>query len=61
MANKLALTWGGKENEIKIEPCILVDWEGHELKNWKYLYIPSQQVQTNSSFNNLVQRFEVVE
>ena len=35
--------------------------EGHNLKGWKYLYIPSQQIQTNSSFNMLAQRFEVVE
>ncbi len=35
--------------------------EGHGLKNWKYLYIPSQQIQTTSSFNMLVQRFEVKE
>lgn len=32
--------------------------EGHGLKTWKYLYIPSQQIQTISSFNMLVQRFE---
>lgn len=32
--------------------------EGHGLKTWKYLYIPSQQIQTTSSFNMLVQRFE---
>lgn len=33
----------------------------HGMKGWKYLYIPSQQVQTNSSFAMLAQRFEVKE
>lgn len=31
MANKLELTWVGKENEIKIEPRILI--ENPELSN----------------------------
>ena len=35
--------------------------EAHDLKTWKYLYIPSEQVQTSSSFNLLAQRFEVKE
>ncbi len=30
----------------------------HELKFWKYLYIPSQQISTSSSFTMLAQRFE---
>lgn len=30
----------------------------HGKKEWRYLYIPSQQIQTNSSFTMLVQRFE---
>jgi len=50
-----------KERAMRYCRAANVYCEGHELKNWKYLYIPSQQVQTNSSFNNLVQRFEVVE
>lgn len=33
--------------------------EAHDLKMWKYLYIPAEQIQTNSSFNILAQRFEV--
>lgn len=33
----------------------------HGLKEWKYLYIPSQQIQTNSSFVMLAQRFEVTD
>ena len=33
----------------------------HGLKQWKHLYIPSQQVQTNSSFTMLAQRFEVTQ
>ena len=35
--------------------------EQHGLKYWKYLYIPSKQVQTNSSFTMLAQRFEAKE
>ena len=35
--------------------------EGHNLKLWRYLYIPSQQVSTTSSFRNLASRFEVNE
>ena len=35
--------------------------EQHGLKYWKYLYIPSKQVQTNSSFTMLAQRFETKE
>ena len=35
--------------------------EQHSLKYWKYLYIPSKQVQTNSSFTMLAQRFEAKE
>lgn len=35
--------------------------EAYGLKYWKYLYILSKQVQASSSFNMLVQRFEVVE
>ena len=30
-------------------------------KEWKHLFIPSQQIQANSSFNNLATRFEVTE
>ena len=33
--------------------------EAHELKAWKYLYIPAEQIQTTSSFSLLAQRFEV--
>lgn len=35
--------------------------EAHDLKAWKYLYIPAEKIQTNSSFNLLSQRFEVSE
>lgn len=29
MANKLELTWVGKEKELKIEPRILIEYEGY--------------------------------
>lgn len=35
--------------------------EAHDLKAWKHLYIPAEQIQTSSSFNLLAQRFEVKE
>lgn len=50
-----------KQRAVRYCQVANVYCEGHGLKTWKYLYIPSQQVQTTSSFNMLVQRFEVNE
>ena len=33
--------------------------DAHKLKYWKHLFIPSKEVTTTSSFENLVKRFEV--
>lgn len=50
-----------KQRAVRYCQVANVYCEGNGLKTWKYLYIPSQQVQTISSFNMLVQRFEVTE
>ena len=50
-----------KQRAVRYCQVANVYCEGNELKTWKYLYIPSQQVQTTSSFNMLAQRFEVTE
>ncbi len=50
-----------KQRAIRYCQVANVYCEGNGLKTWKYLYIPSQQVQTTSSFNMLAQRFEVAE
>ena len=50
-----------KARAIKYCKVASVYCEGNNLKPWKYLYIPSQQIQTTSSFNMLVQRFETKE
>lgn len=50
-----------KQRAVRYCQVANVYCEGNGLKTWKYLYIPSQQVQTTSSFNMLVQRFEVAE
>ena len=31
----------------------------HKLKFWKHLFIPSKEITTTSSFNNLAERFEI--
>lgn len=48
-----------KQRAVRYCQVANVYCEGNGLKTWKYLYIPSQQVQTTSSFNMLAQRFEV--
>ncbi len=48
-----------KQCAVKYCQVASVYASGHELKKWKYLYIPSQQVQINSSFSMLSQKFEV--
>lgn len=50
-----------KQRAVRYCQVANVYCEGNGLKTWKYLYIPSQQVQTTSSFNMLAQRFEVTE
>lgn len=50
-----------KQRAVRYCQVANVYCEGNGLKIWKYLYIPSQQVQTTSSFNMLAQRFEVTE
>ena len=50
-----------KQRAVRYCQVANVYCEGNELKTWKYLYIPSQQVHTTSSFNMLAQRFEVTE
>lgn len=50
-----------KQRAVRYCQVANVYGEGNGLKTWKYLYIPSQQVQTTSSFNMLAQRFEVTE
>lgn len=50
-----------KQRAVRYCQVAKVYCEGNGLKTWKYLYIPSQQVQTTSSFNMLAQRFEVTE
>jgi len=46
-----------KERAIKYCQVASVYTSAHNLKPWKYLYIPSQQIQTNTSFAMLAQRF----
>ena len=48
-----------KQRAVKYCSVASVYCSVHNLKEWRYLYIPSQQVQTNSSFAMLAQRFEV--
>ncbi len=54
-----------EENKAKkaraVKYCALATMycEAHDLKGWKYLYIPAEQIQTSSSFNLLAQRFEI--
>ena len=48
-----------KQRAVKYCSVASVYCNAHNLKEWRYLYIPSQQVQTNSSFAMLAQRFEV--
>lgn len=50
-----------KQRTVRYCQVASVYASGHELKQWKYLYIPSQQVQINSSFTMLAQRFEVTQ
>lgn len=50
-----------KQRAVRYCQVANVYGECNGLKTWKYLYIPSQQVQTTSSFNMLAQRFEVTE
>lgn len=50
-----------KQRAVRYCQVANVYCEGNGLKTWKYLYIPSQQVQTTSSFNMLAQKFEVTE
>jgi hypothetical protein len=42
-----------------IQYCqVASDWgKANGYKEWKYLFIPSQQVQPNSTFGNLIVRF----
>ncbi len=48
-----------KQRAVRYCQVASVYCSGHGMKDWKYLYIPSQQIQTNSSFMMLAQRFEV--
>lgn len=48
-----------KQRAVKYCSVASVYCNAHNLKEWRYLYIPSQQVQPNSSFAMLAQRFEV--
>ncbi len=50
-----------KQRAVKFCEVASVYCSAHNLKEWKYLYIPSQQVHTNTSFSMLAQRFEVKE
>lgn len=50
-----------KERAVKYCQVANVYCSAHGMKYWRYLYIPSQQISTTSSFNMLVQRFEVTE
>lgn len=50
-----------KQRAVRYCDVASVYCSAHNLKGWKYLYIPSQQVQTNTSFAMLAQRFEVKE
>ena len=95
MANKLELTWVGKEEKIKVEPRILIEvpdtiylvevkgedkltdpdviakkkrgiqycqvatnWgKANGYKAWQYLFIPSMQIKSNSTFSSLSKMF----
>ena len=48
-----------KQRAVKYCEVASVYCSAHNLKEWEYLYIPSQQVQTNTSFTMLAQRFHV--
>ena len=48
-----------KQRAVRYCEVASVYCSAHNLKEWKYLYIPSQQVQTNTSFAMLAQRFAV--
>lgn len=48
-----------KQRAVRYCEVASVYCSAHNLKEWKYLYIPSQQVQTNTSFAMLAQRFVV--
>lgn len=48
-----------KQRAVRYCEVASVYCRAHNLKEWKYLYIPSQQVQTNTSFAMLAQRFAV--
>lgn len=50
-----------KQRAVRYCQVASVYASGHALKQWKHIYIPSQQVQTNSSFTMLAQRFEVTQ
>lgn len=50
-----------KQRAVRYCQVASVYASGHGLKRWKHLYIPSQQVQTNSSFTMLAKRFGVTE
>ena len=50
-----------KQRAVRYCQVASVYASGHGLKQWKHLYIPSQQVQINSSFTMLAQRFEVTQ
>ena len=50
-----------KQRAVRYCQVASVYASGHGLKQWKHLYIPSQQVQTNSNFTMLAQRFEVTQ
>lgn len=50
-----------KQRAVRYCEVASVYCSAHNLKEWKYLYIPSRQVQTNTSFAMLAQRFEVKE
>lgn len=50
-----------KQRAVRYCQVASVYASGHALKQWKHIYIPSQQVQTNSSFTMLAQRFDVTQ
>lgn len=50
-----------KQRAVRYCQVASVYASGHGMKQWKHIYIPSQQVQTNSSFTMLAQRFEVTQ
>lgn len=48
-----------KQRAVKYCKVASLYCSARELKEWKYLYIPSQQIKFNSSFSMLAQRFVV--